>query len=125
MGAPKVARVKEEQVDTRPLLGGAVHAGLLALRAGCVKRNIPAELFTGYRAGFRWRPGVTVPTAAREMGDTGGAGCRRTTSPALCGRLSWKLFTTVSPISIRKESAFDLARFSQLTHMSPPSPRSI
>jgi hypothetical protein len=40
MGAPELARVKDEQVDTRPLLGGAVHAGLLTARAVCVKRNL-------------------------------------------------------------------------------------
>ena len=43
MGAPELARVKDEQVDTRPLLGGAVHAGLLTGRAVCVKWNIAAE----------------------------------------------------------------------------------
>ena len=50
MGAPELARVKEEQVATRPLLGGAVHAGLLTGRAVCVKRNIATEPDAGRRA---------------------------------------------------------------------------
>ena len=50
MGAPELARVKEEQVATRPLLCGAVHAGLLTGRTVCVKRNIAAELYAGRRA---------------------------------------------------------------------------
>lgn len=50
MGAPELARVEDEQVDTRPLLGGAVHASLLTGRAVCVKWNIAAEPYSQRRA---------------------------------------------------------------------------
>lgn len=50
MGAPELARVKDEQVATRPLLCGAVHAGLLTGRAVCVKRNIDSGMFHRRRA---------------------------------------------------------------------------